>query len=52
MANTGDITHSLKASADGQIFLTRLKRQADGSYLPMASWDSEGKRCLVQSLLV
>lgn len=44
MANTGDITHSLKASADGQIFLTRLKRQADGSYLPMASWDSEGKK--------
>lgn len=39
MANTGDITHSLKASADGQIFLTRLIKQLDGTYLPNASWN-------------
>lgn len=37
MANTGDITHSLKASADGQIFLTALVKQSDGSYKPKAS---------------
>ena len=44
MANTGDITHSLKASADGQIFLTRLVKQADGKYLPKAKWDDTGKK--------
>lgn len=39
MANTGDITHSLKATSDGQIFITRLIKQSGGSYLPNASWN-------------
>lgn len=44
MANTGDITHSLKASADGQIFLTRLKKGVDGRFLPEASWDGDAEK--------
>lgn len=43
MANTGDITHSLKATADGQIFITRMVTVTTGDVsrtVPKASWDS------------